>query len=100
MVFLCPVPNAHCKGNKTQVEPLRRETGVHGSMQEMHKCIQNYLTKILKYKQISRREYITDAGPVLVISKKPGIPLRRGKEGSRYIHRTWFDNRRAWIVKW
>lgn len=101
MKFSCPVPDAHCKGAKVQVEPLRRETGVHGSIQEIHKCIQNYLVNVKGYTQISRREYVNpENGYVFVICKKPGVALRSGKEGTRYIHRYWRDNRRAWIEAW
>lgn len=98
MMFECPVPDRECIGTKVQIEPGGGQNWrkAHGSGKEVIACIRKYFAKNgyepmpdAWKNSIKRREMINkETGYVLIISKKPGVPLRRGKEGTRYIRRT------------
>ena len=95
--YLCGVPARSCRGQVTvMVAGMRRRVGdtpkVHSSPQEAFECHAAWLLE-QGYQRVSRREFKTPEGPILVLSKprKFGAPMRLGKtieggsSGSRVV---------------
>lgn len=96
MKYECSVPKGDCSGGEKQVEPRARLARVHDSPEEVKACIRAYLLQ-QGYTAGRNREFTPpDGGPVLVISKRPGMALRRGKEGTRWMAQKLNSPIKAW----
>ncbi len=83
MYFECVVPKEFCCGAVKQVEPNSRLVKVHQSQHEVKKCLTHYLTEHEGYENMGNRQFKKEGKPILIISKKSGMRLRKGKGGSK-----------------
>lgn len=80
-MYECPVPDSMCSGSRKNVEPGARSARVHITVSDVRKCLAHYLIS-QGYKRGQNGQFDKDDGsPILVISRKPGMRLRKGKEG-------------------
>ena len=83
--FACPTPGVECNGSA-----VKAEHGTPGAMVNIHKtpgevlaCEARFLVSH-GYKRLGSRAFESpNGGPVLILSKKPGIRVQAGKEGGR-----------------
>ena len=84
--YLCGTPTAQCIGINTSCSSgMRNVTKSHNSPQEAFRCYSKYLLRN-GYQQIGSREFTTNEGPIVVLTKKSrfGAKLKSGK-GNRMI---------------
>lgn len=91
-MYKCPVPKDKCSGTLKQVEPGNKTEKVHASQAEIKRCVRHYLTS-MGYTPCQNGEYHKGDGPVLMVPKKCGAYLRKGKgtegskSGARLMHK-------------
>ena len=77
--FVCPVPINICTGGSLQSRSTKAK--YHQSPADVHRCEGRYLQS-QGYARLSNRTYARPGdGEVLMLSKKPGQPVRTGKGG-------------------
>lgn len=84
-MYECPVPAWKCTGAAAQVEPASKRTSkIHRTVEQVRDCITNYLAGE-GYTKIASNEWYKEGEPIFLVSKKPGVKLYRGKEGTRWM---------------
>lgn len=77
--FICPVPVNVCKGSPLGAGSGKGKARYHGDDRQVRACQATYLMS-QGYERISAREFRpVKGGEVLVLSKRPGTPVRTGK---------------------
>ena len=80
-MYECPVPSDKCAGSNHHVEPGNRTMKIHPTLSDVRKCVAHYLQS-LGYKKGQNNQFSKDDdSPILVMHRKPGMRMRKGKEG-------------------
>jgi len=79
----CSTPIKECSGTITEAGNGRGVTKWHRTSLDVHNCYGKYLQS-QGYTKLSRRTFRSpDGGPILVLSKNPGIPVIGGKRADK-----------------
>jgi len=77
------VPHDKCQGSPLASGPQKGKVKVHREVKQVQRCQKNYLLSQGYEMRGPREFYDPKRGDVLVLDKRPGIPVRTGKAGEK-----------------